>query len=54
MEEHHHLGLSFNCDNKYVSGRNQKCKLLFLLELTKEPEGEHTKVLQTYGGQPPG
>jgi hypothetical protein len=54
MEEHHHLGLSFNCDNKYVSGRNQKCKFLFLLELTKEPEGEHTKVLQTYGGQPPG
>jgi hypothetical protein len=55
MEDHCHLGLCFNCDDRYLRGHNQMCKCLCLLELTKEPEEEdHTKVLPTYGGQPPG
>jgi hypothetical protein len=46
MEDHCHLGLCFNCDDRYLRGHNQMCKCLCLLELTKEPEEEdHTKVL---------
>jgi len=33
IDEHRHLGLRFNCDERYVCGHNRSCKKLFYLDM---------------------
>jgi hypothetical protein len=47
QEEHRHLGLCYNCDDKFTRGHNRVCKRLFLLEgFEEEDDGVATETTE--------
>jgi hypothetical protein len=52
MEERRHLGLCFNCNEKFGQGHNRVCQRLFLLDLAEAEEGDKAELEEQTADDP--